>query len=112
MTVLIKVNGEGALCQESRKIGNWGGPYSFTRIHKPWEQSISKEINKAQSEYMKIWAPSITDLLRSLYQPREIARSLNLNKKREHICVKKYVLNVFKINEMEIKPRYNQTWYK
>ena len=46
-------------CQGPRKIGNWEGPYSYIRVHKPWEQSISKEINEAESEHMNMGPPQL-----------------------------------------------------
>ena len=31
-----------------------GGQYSYMRVHKPWKQSISKETNEAESEFMNM----------------------------------------------------------
>ena len=49
--------------QGPRKIANWGCPYSYIRVHKPWKQSISKEINDAESEYMNMAARAVARAL-------------------------------------------------
>ena len=34
-----------------------GGTYSYIRVHRPWKQSISNEINCAEHEYMNMCPP-------------------------------------------------------
>ncbi len=48
---------------EPSKLGNWwgeeggGGSYSYIRVNRPQKQSISKEINCAEHEYMNMSPP-------------------------------------------------------
>ena len=72
--------------QGPRRIGNWGGPYSYIRVHKPWKQSISREINEAKSEYMNMGplnyrssaVPVYVRMLRADHCMGSKARSLTL----------------------------------
>jgi hypothetical protein len=46
-------------------IGGWGGgAYSYIRVHRSEKQSISKEINNAEHEYMNMPLPQLSSLLR------------------------------------------------
>ncbi len=50
-----------------------GGAYSYIRVHRPYKQSISKEINNAKHEYMNMPLPpplQIIDLATPLNKPR------------------------------------------
>ena len=41
-----------------------GGGYSYIRVHRSEKQSISKEINNAEHEYMNMPLPQLSSLLR------------------------------------------------
>ena len=48
------------ICSGVASVDNWRGEYSYTRVHKPLKQSISKEINSAEHDIW-IFAPPIID---------------------------------------------------
>ena len=75
--------------QGPRKIDNWGEGYSNIRVHRLLKQSISKEINCAEHEYMNMGPPRLTSLSRG-YDLRDSDTDLKLPKPRTNFLKRSF----------------------
>ena len=73
--------------QRRSKLDNWGGPYSYIRVHRPWKQSISNEINCAEREYMNMCPPNywVCYVSDSETPNLHVSKNLNISKTKQNI---------------------------